>query len=136
MSGLPAMTFGNFIRERREELGYTASEMSHKGGIALSSIGKWESDEARPFLSSLKKIAAVYELDVEQLIQFDIRHKKSNKYPPIRGVQAEIGSAKSVILRVMTGNSQFEINMRNQLITALEKCEAILAEIQFADSAF
>lgn len=135
MSELPAMTFGQFIRKRRKELGCNVSEMAEKAQTNPASIRQWEADECRPFVSSLKKIAKAYEVLFDDLVQFDLRYKpKSN--PPIRRLKMEIKACRKAVLNAMTGGSQFEANLRGMVLQAFDQCDLALEPVMFLDSAF
>lgn len=136
MSDLPALTFGQFLKARREQLGYKIEEISKKSGLAWASISYYEQDKSRPHSTNLYKVAAVYGLTANDLEPYELKHKKAEKIKPVAKVQYAIGYGRKQIDAMMTGDSQFEQKMRAKLFSALNQCEEILNEVKFLDDAF
>jgi transcriptional regulator with XRE-family HTH domain len=136
MSDLPAMTFGQFIKEKREQLGYTLTEAADAVKVNQASIASWEKDQSRPFVSSIHKLANAYGLNIEELIKFDYKHKPHKNYPPALRVQKEILYAINVINKMMTGTSEFEAKMKANLLNVMDECNAKLETVRFLDAAF
>ena len=61
------MTLGQRIRERREALGLSQEQVAEKMGVSRQAVGKWESDDARPSTDNLLRLAALLELEVQEL---------------------------------------------------------------------
>ena len=57
------------IKAWREYLGFTQLEIAEKTGMKQSAIARIESSQTLPRKSTLKKIAEVMEIDIEQLIE-------------------------------------------------------------------
>lgn len=57
------------IKAWREYLGVTQKELAEKTGMKQSAIARIESSDTLPRKSTLKKLARVMDIDVEQLIE-------------------------------------------------------------------
>lgn len=136
MSNLPAMTFGQFIKARRNIMGYSLSEAAHKIKSPASSVRKWELDQARPFASNLYKIAAAYELTANDLEPYALSHKKVPTTKPVEKVLLAIRNSIKVVDKNMDGGSPFEQKMRAKLLASLSECSVILDGVKFLDDAF
>ena len=136
MSDLPAMSFGQFIKAKREELGYTVAEAAKKSGLFNGSIRNYESDNCRPFANSLYKLASAYGLTANDLQPYELKHKKYVGLKPVAKVQYSIRKAVKDTVIHMAGNGQFEQKMRNKLLSALAQCDEILGGVAFLDDAF
>jgi DNA-binding XRE family transcriptional regulator len=55
------------IRAWREELGLTQEELAKRLGVSQAAVAKFEQANARPRMTTLKKIAAALGINVEQL---------------------------------------------------------------------
>jgi transcriptional regulator with XRE-family HTH domain len=136
MSDLPAMTFGQFLTQRREQLGYKIEEISKKSGMAWASISAYEHDKSRPHSTNLYKLAKAYELTANDLEPYELKHAKAVKAKPVDKVSSAIKYGLKQVEDKMTGGSQFEQKMRLKLIEAFDKCEEILKSVRFLDDAF
>lgn len=61
------MTLGQRIRARRETLGLSQEQIAEKMGVSRQAVGKWESDDARPSTDNLLRLAALLEMEVQEL---------------------------------------------------------------------
>lgn len=61
------MTLGQRIRARREALGLSQEQVAEKMGVSRQAVGKWESDDARPGTDNLIRLAALLEMEVQEL---------------------------------------------------------------------
>lgn len=61
------MTLGQRIRSKREALGLSQEQVAEKLGVSRQAVGKWESDDARPSTDNLLRLAALLELEVQEL---------------------------------------------------------------------
>ncbi|MBQ9624916.1 MAG: helix-turn-helix transcriptional regulator [Clostridia bacterium] len=67
-------TMGKLIAERRKELGLTQADLADKMGVTDKAVSKWERDLSYPDLSSLPKLAEIFEMSVDELMQ--IKHRE------------------------------------------------------------
>ena len=57
------------IQELRKEFKYSQDELANKLGISRQAISKWEREEGLPDLYNIKKLAEVFNISVDDLIQ-------------------------------------------------------------------
>ena len=62
------LTFGQIIKELREEHGFTQSELAKKIDQTQSTISNWEKDKSTPNTFILKKLCDVLEVSADYLI--------------------------------------------------------------------
>lgn len=136
MSNLPAMTFGQFIKARRLELGYKFAEIAKKSGISEPSLRQYEQDLCRPFATNLYKLAAAYELTANDLEPYELKHKSNDKAKPVAKIQIAIRHGIKDIEHIMNGSSPFEQKMKLKLLESLGQCNDILEGVKFLDDAF
>ena len=67
------MSIGTRIKERREELGYTQTELAKKIGISKGSIGNYESGISSPNENILIKLFTILKCDANYLYQDEIK---------------------------------------------------------------
>lgn len=61
-----SLTLGQFVRQKRKETGMTQEELASKAGVATNTIRRIEADRNFPTYETVKKLAAV--LNVEPTI--------------------------------------------------------------------
>lgn len=61
-------TLGAMIGAMRREKGWTQLDLAEKMGVTDKAVSKWERDLCWPDAASLPKLAALFELTVDQLI--------------------------------------------------------------------
>lgn len=72
--------FGQNVRTARLKLGMTQQQVADATGMALSYVGKVENGEKNVTLDTMKKLAAVLDLDLGQLFrQAPVQEEPSSK---------------------------------------------------------
>lgn len=61
--------FGNFIYERRCKIGMTQAEMAERLGVTNKAVSKWETGKSKPTTNTLRKMAALFGLSIDELLQ-------------------------------------------------------------------
>ena len=61
-------TFGNMILERRTELNLSQAELAEKVGVSNKAVSKWETGRSKPTTNVLRKLAALFHMDVEEML--------------------------------------------------------------------
>lgn len=79
-------TFGQIVAELRKEKGMTQLELAEKMGVTDKAVSKWERDLSFPDVSSIPKLAEIFDVSVNDLIQA----KTSEKNPPLSSRIGEI----------------------------------------------
>lgn len=70
------MSLGNHLFEARKKRGLSQEEVAGKLGVSRQTISKWETDETLPDICQSKKLAVLYGLSLDELVEFDIGIKE------------------------------------------------------------
>ena len=116
------MNLGNNLFQARKKAGLSQESVAEKLGVSRQTISKWETDETIPDIYQTKKLAKLYNLTLDELIDFDIDIKEieeiikntneekeskinwtnawSKKYPVLKNYTQQIDISKySTIIR-------------------------------------
>ncbi len=66
------MTLGNSFFNARKKKGLSQEEVAEKLGVSRQTISKWELDETLPDIRQTKRLAALYGLSLDDLVEFDV----------------------------------------------------------------
>ena len=66
------MNFGNNLFQARKKTGLSQETVAEKLGISRQTISKWETGESLPDIYQAKKLAKLYKLSLDELIDFNI----------------------------------------------------------------
>ena len=61
---------GNFIAQKRKELGFTQKELADRLNISFQAISKWEKGTGTPDISLLPQIAGILNTSVDALVGY------------------------------------------------------------------
>ena len=110
-------TLGMMISTLRKEKGMTQLELAEKMGVTDKAVSKWERDLSFPDISSIPKLAEIFEVSVDELMQVKTEAKENigkNKVDVIvdtalKGIGVAMGIAVTVlsVLGVLETNSAF-----------------------------
>ena len=110
-------TLGMMISSLRKEKGMTQLELAEKMGVTDKAVSKWERDLSYPDINSIPKLAEVFGVSVDELMQVKTEIKENmskNKIDGIvdtvlKGVGVAMGIAVTVlaILKELEANSAF-----------------------------
>ena len=70
------MKLGNNLFQARKKVGLSQEIVAEKLGVSRQTISKWETDETLPDIYQSKKLAKLYNLTLDELIDFDIDIKE------------------------------------------------------------
>ena len=62
--------FGNYIYSLRSRASMTQAELADRLGISNKAVSKWETGKSKPTTNVLRKIAALFGVSVEELLQY------------------------------------------------------------------
>ena len=116
------MNLGNNLFQARKKAGLSQESVAEKLGVSRQTISKWETDETIPDIYQSKKLAKLYNLTLDELIDFDIDIKEieeiikntdeekeskinwtnawSKKYPVLKNYTQQVDISKySIIIR-------------------------------------
>ena len=66
------MNLGNSLFHERKKSGLSQEEVAEKIGVSRQTISKWETNETVPDIYQSKKMAKLYRISLDELIEFDI----------------------------------------------------------------
>ena len=67
--------FGNLLYELRLKANLTQKELANKLGVTNKAISKWENGNAKPTTDMLKKLAILFSVPIEILLQVKEKEK-------------------------------------------------------------
>ena len=70
------MSLGNNFFNARKKKGLSQEDVAEKLGVSRQTISKWETDETLPDIRQSKKLAVMYGLSLDELIEFDLDVKE------------------------------------------------------------
>ena len=113
------MNLGNHLFHARKKRGLSQEEVAEKLGISRQTVSKWETDETLPDICQSKRLAVLYGVSLDELVEFDIDVKEiqevidrtteevsdkidwtkawSRKYPILAQYQGEVDMACYVV---------------------------------------
>ena len=65
------MSLGNSLCRARKKSGLSQEAVAEKLGVSRQTISKWETDETLPDIRQSKRLAVLYGLTLDELIDFD-----------------------------------------------------------------
>lgn len=73
------MKLGSNLFKARKNVGLSQEIVAEKLGVSRQTISKWETDETIPDIYQSKKLAKLYNLSLDELIEFDMNQKEIEK---------------------------------------------------------
>lgn len=70
------MSLGNHLFHARKKRGLSQEEVAEKLGISRQTVSKWETNETLPDIRQSKRLAVLYGLTLDELVEFDIDVKE------------------------------------------------------------
>ena len=70
------MNLGTNLYNARKKSGLSQEKVAEKLGVSRQTISKWETDETVPDIRQSKKMAVLYHVSLDELIDFDIDLKE------------------------------------------------------------
>lgn len=70
------MKLGNSLFHARKKSGLSQETVAEKLGVSRQTISKWETDETLPDIRQSKRLALLYHLSLDELIDFDVDIKE------------------------------------------------------------
>ena len=70
------MNLGNNLFQARKKIGLSQEIVAEKLGVSRQTISKWETEETVPDIYQSKKLAKLYQLTLDELIEFDVDVKE------------------------------------------------------------
>lgn len=102
------------ISSLRKEKGMTQLELAEKMGVTDKAVSKWERDLSFPDINSIPKLAEVFEVSVDELMQVKTETKKNmskNKIDEIVDIVLKgVGVAMGIAVTVLSVLGELEAN--------------------------
>ena len=95
------MTIGKRIAHLRKEKGLTQEELASHMGISPQAVSKWENDQTCPDISALPKLARLFGVTVDELLEGRETLPAARVLPP-----AERKDIKDMMLRVTVDSAE------------------------------
>ena len=126
-------TFGSMIATLRKEQGMTQFELAEKMGVTDKAVSKWERDLSFPDVNSIPKLAEIFNVSVDALMQVKADTKEESEGKKVseivnialKGIALAMGVAVAVL-------SFIEAIGTNEAISMLGLGLACLAISQFS----
>jgi transcriptional regulator with XRE-family HTH domain len=105
--------FGTMIATLRKEKGMTQLDLAEKMGVTDKAVSKWERDLSFPDVNSLPKLAEIFEVSVDELMQVKAEEKekpKNEREELISLIFKGVALAMGVSVAVLSFLNQIEPN--------------------------
>lgn len=70
-------TFGNMVATLRKQNGMTQLDLAEKMGVTDKAVSKWERDLSFPDVNSIPKLAEIFDVTVDELMQIKADTKEN-----------------------------------------------------------
>lgn len=107
-------SFGDMVAALRKEKGMTQLELAEKMGVTDKAVSKWERDLSFPDVSSIPRLAELFDISVDQLMQVRKYEGQESKHSKISHILNL--SLKAVALAM--GISALVLSLMNRVETA------------------
>lgn len=106
-------TLGTMIATLRKENGMTQLELAEKMGVTDKAVSKWERDLSCPDVSSIPKLAEIFSISVDELMQVKEEGKEAGQSKIseiVNTVAKSVGFAMGVAVIVLSAMGSLEAN--------------------------
>ena len=107
-------TLGMMISSLRKEKGMTQLELAEKMGVTDKAVSKWERDLSFPDINSIPKLAEIFDVSVDDLMQVKAEHKENLSKSKINEIVDTalkgIGIAMGIAVTVLSVLDELEAN--------------------------
>ena len=107
-------TLGMMISSLRKEKGMTQLELAEKMGVTDKAVSKWERDLSYPDINSIPKLAEIFGVSVDELMQVKTETKENISKNKIDGIVdiilKGIGVAMGIAVTVLSILGELEAN--------------------------
>ena len=122
-------TFGTMIAAMRKENGMTQLELAEKMGVTDKAVSKWERDLSFPDINSIPKLADIFNVTVDELMQVKADTKENtenNKVSEIVNVALKgVALAMGIAVVVLSFIGELETNEAVSMLGIGLTCLAI-----------
>lgn len=106
-------TLGMMIASLRKENGMTQLDLAEKMGVTDKAVSKWERDLSCPDVNTIPKLAEVFGISVDELMQIKAESQsesKNNITPMVHMIMKAIALAMGVGVVVLSILKQLDVN--------------------------
>ncbi len=105
-------TLGMMIATLRKENGMTQLELAEKMGVTDKAVSKWERDLSCPDVNSIPKLAEIFGVSVDELMQIKAEsgEPKKNIKPMISMIMKAVAVAMGVAVVVLSRIQEIDVN--------------------------
>ena len=107
-------TLGMMISTLRKEKGMNQLELAEKMGVTDKAVSKWERDLSFPDINSVPKLAEIFEISVDELMQVKTETKENVNQNKAEGiidtVLKGVGIAMGIAVAVLSVLGELETN--------------------------
>lgn len=121
-------TLGMMIASLRKEKRMTQIELAEKMGVTDKAVSKWERDLACPDVSTLPKLAEVFDISVDELMQCkaELQNEKKKDFTPmIHMIMKAVALAMGVGVVVLSILKELEVDSGMAMLGIGLACLAI-----------
>jgi transcriptional regulator with XRE-family HTH domain len=93
-------TLGMMVASLRKENGMTQMELAEKMNVTDKAVSKWERDLSCPDVNSLPKLASIFGISVDELMQIKSAAQPDSDAKDIKGIIAVIFKAVSLAMGI------------------------------------
>lgn len=73
------MSLGSSLYHARKKSGLSQENVAEKLGVSRQTISKWETDETLPDIHQSKRLAVLYHLTLDELIEYDFDEQQAQQ---------------------------------------------------------
>ena len=119
-------TFGSMVAALRKEKGMTQLELAEKMGVTDKAVSKWERNLSFPDTASIPKLAEIFNITVDELMQTESKEKPVNHISDIVTLSLTgIGLAMGIAVTVLSMMNEIEIQTAIRMLGMGIACLAV-----------
>ena len=73
------MSLGNSLYHARKKSGLSQENVAEKLGVSRQTISKWETDDTLPDIRQSKRLAVLYHMTLDELIEYDFDEQQAQQ---------------------------------------------------------
>lgn len=73
------MSLGSSLYHARKKSGFSQENVAEKLGVSRQTISKWETDETLPDIRQSKRLAVLYHMTLDELIEYDFDEQQAQQ---------------------------------------------------------
>lgn len=123
-------TLGMMIASLRKENGMTQLELAEKMFVTDKAVSKWERDISCPDVNTIPKLAEVFGISVDELMQIKAKSQeedKKNLTPMVHMIMKAIALAMGVAVVVLSILKKLDVNSGMGMLGIGLACLAIIS---------